>query len=144
MVRSIMLGALALAMVATAPASARNANPSETRGYYGNLPACDNPAVLSHISSGFASRETHFAGSMLAVANYDRIGQLGYRPWGADFIPRRFCTARVQLTDGALRRVDYSVRDGLGLFGWTWEVNWCVQGLDRHWTYQPDCSMARP
>lgn len=144
MIRSVMLGTLAFAMLASAPAAARNDNPSEYRGFSGNLPACDNPSVLGTLSSSFALRETSFADGRLSVGAYERIGEIGFRPWGANFIPRRFCTARAQFSDGRIRQVDYSVRDGLGLFGWTWEVNWCVQGLDRHWTYQPDCSMARP
>ena len=51
---------------------------------------------------------------------------------------------RIALNDGSLHRVDYSVRENLGLFGWTWNVNWCVSGLDRHRSYAPDCKMARP
>jgi hypothetical protein len=144
MIRSIMFGTMALALLAAVPAGARNDDPAENRGYYGNLPACDSPAVLGEISYSFSQRETYFASSTLAIATYERVGQLGLRPWGANFIPRRFCTARAQFSDGHVRQVDYSVRDGLGLFGWTWNVNRCVQGLDRHWTYQADCTMARP
>ena len=32
----------------------------------------------------------------------------------------------------------------LGLFGMTWNVNWCVAGLDRELSYAPNCKMARP
>jgi hypothetical protein len=110
---------------------------------YGNLPACDDPAVLGEITSWFNSRESKFWGPLQAVG-YDHIRPLGYRPWGDDFIPRRFCTGRIALNDGSLRRVDYSVRENLGLFGWTWNVNWCVNGLDRHRSYAPGCQMARP
>lgn len=110
---------------------------------YGNLPACDDPAVLGEITSWFNSREAKFWGPLQAVA-YDRIRPLAYRPWGADFIPRRFCSGRIALNDGSLHRVDYSVRENLGLFGLTWNVNWCVSGLDRHRSYAPDCKMARP
>lgn len=110
---------------------------------HGNLPACDDPAVLGEITSWFNSREAKFWGPLQAVA-YDHIRTLGYRPWGANFIPRRFCSGRIALNNGSLRRVDYSVRENLGLFGMTWNVNWCVSGLDRHRSYAPDCKMARP
>ncbi|HEV2511267.1 MAG TPA: hypothetical protein VGV58_17025 [Bosea sp. (in: a-proteobacteria)] len=110
---------------------------------YGNLPACEDPAVIGEITSRFNSRESKFWGPLQAV-NFDRVQPIAWRPWGADFIPRRFCTARVLTNDGVLRRVDYSVRENLGLFGYTWNVNWCVSGLDRHRSYAPDCKMARP
>jgi hypothetical protein len=110
---------------------------------YGNLPGCEDPAVLGEITSWFNSREAKFWGPLQALG-YDRIRPIGYRPWGDDFIPRRFCTGRVALNDGSLHRVDYSVRESLGLFGYTWNVNWCVSGLDRHRSYAPDCKMARP
>lgn len=110
---------------------------------YGNLPACDDPAVLGEITSWFDSRESKFWGPLRAVG-YDRIRPIGFRSWGDDMIPRRFCTGRIALNDGSLHRVDYSVRENLGLFGWTWNVNWCVNGLDRHRSYAPGCQMARP
>jgi len=110
---------------------------------YGNLPACEDPAVLGEISSWFNSREAKFWGPLQAVA-YDKVRPIGFRPLGDDFIPRRFCTARMALNDGTLHRVDYSVRENLGFLGLTWNVNWCVSGLDRHRTYAPDCKMARP
>ncbi len=110
---------------------------------YGDLPGCADPAVLGSLSSSFNARETKFWGP-LETLSYDRIGQLGYRPWGDDTIPRRFCTARVLLNNGLFHRVDYSVRENLGLFARGWNVNWCVSGLDRERSYAPDCKMARP
>jgi len=61
-----------------------------------------------------------------------------------DYIPRRFCTGTAILSDGVKRRIDYSVREGLGLIGVTWGVDYCVLGLDRNWAYAPACQMARP
>jgi hypothetical protein len=143
---------LALLLAATltlgSSAMARDLLPAEQRyfgswGFTGELPACDDPAVLGSLSSSFDSREYRFWGP-LQVSGYDKVRSVAYRPWGADFIPRRFCTARITLNDGKTRQVDYSVREDLGLFGWTWNVNWCVQGLDRHMSNAPDCRMARP
>lgn len=110
---------------------------------YGNLPGCTDPAVLSELTSWFNSRESTYWGPLQALS-YDRIAQIGYRPWGDDMIPRRFCTARLMLNNGVYHRVDYSVRENLGLFGMTWNVNWCVAGLDRELSYAPGCKMARP
>ncbi|MCU4180959.1 hypothetical protein [Bosea sp. BH3] len=110
---------------------------------YGALPACEDPAVLSELSGRFNSREATFWGPLQA-GSYDRIRQIGFRTWGDDFVPRRFCSGRVLLNDGIFRRVDYSVRENLGLFGMTWNLDWCVGGLDRQRSHAPDCQMARP
>lgn len=110
---------------------------------YGNLPACEDPAVLGEITSWFNSREQKFWGP-LQVVSYDHVRPIAFRPWGADFIPRRFCTGHVALNDGSWHRVDFSVREKLGLFGTGWNVNWCVAGLDHSRSYAPNCQMARP
>ena len=103
----------------------------------------DDPAVLGEMTSWFNSRESRFWGPLRALS-YDRVAETGFRPWGDDFIPRRFCSGRILLNNGVYHRVDYSVRENLGLFGLTWNVNWCVSGLDRLRSYAPDCQMARP
>jgi len=148
LLRTALLSVACLAGFSALAASGRYVAPPDRAEeriipMYGNLPACEDPAVLGEITSWFNSRESKFWGPLQAVS-YDRIRPIGYRPWGDDFIPRRFCTGRVQLNDGTLHRVDYSVRENLGLFGLTWNVNWCVSGLDRHRSYAPDCQMARP
>ncbi len=139
---------LAVTLSLVSQVTARDLLPAEQRyfgswGYTAELPACNDPAVLNSLTSSFDSREYRFWGN-LAVTGYDRVAPVAFRPWGADFIPRRFCTARVMLNDGKARQVDYSVREDLGLFGWSWNVNWCVHGLDRHMSNAPDCRMARP
>ena len=100
--------------------------------------------ALSAISAQFAEKESKFWNSSLEITGFADVHEVAFRPWARDSIPRRFCTARVMTNDGVLRRVDYSVRENLGLFGWTWNVNWCVDGLDRHRSYAPGCQMARP
>ena len=49
---------------------------------YGNLPACEDAAVLAEITSWFNSREAKFWGPLQAVA-YDKVRPLGFRPLGA-------------------------------------------------------------
>lgn len=142
---------VALACLSAAVASAQSRRHADPRDWaenrinpmIGALPFCHDPAVLGEVTSSFNSREATYWGPLQAVA-YDRVRELAYRPWGEDLIPRRFCSGFVALNDGTLRRVDYSVRENLGLFGLTWNVNWCVSGLDRHRSYAPECKMARP
>ena len=143
--------ALALACMAafggwSEPAAAQDRLLAEERVYpfSGVLPACSDGAVLSHIQRWFASREATYWQSTLTIDGFDRVGVVAERPWGAAYVPRRFCTARAHMSDGHVRRVDYFIKEDLGIIGMSWGVNWCVHGLDRNRAYAPDCKMARP
>jgi hypothetical protein len=132
-------------------AYARDQVPAEQRvaTYTGLLPSCDDPAVLEKIHARFVSREETYWKSGLRFFSLDHIRTIANRPHGKDYIPRRFCTGVVMLSDAKKRRIDYVIGEDLGItgsgfFGPNWNVNWCVQGLDRNMAYAPECRMARP
>jgi hypothetical protein len=112
--------------------------------YSGRLPACEDPMALAEIQSRFATKERRFWQSGLELVSFDRIRETGYRTWASDTIPRRFCSGRVQASDGVWRPVHYYIGEDLGLIGATWGVQWCVVGLDRNWANAPVCRMAQP
>ncbi len=129
-----------------APAFARELEPAERRDipFDASIPACHDPLVLYQISSRFASREWRFWNSGLSIVSFERLREEAWRPWGLDFIPRRFCTGYVHVSDGTKRRIDYSIREDLGFIGVGWGTDWCVAGLDRLYAYAPACKQARP
>jgi hypothetical protein len=110
----------------------------------GAIPACAAPEVISFIQSRFADNEASYWNSNLAISAIERVHAIGYRAWGLDFIPRRFCTGVALTTDGKHRQIDYSVIQDAGFAGYSWNVRWCVSGTDRQLAYAPDCKMARP
>ena len=59
-------------------------------------------------------------------------------------MPGRFCSAIIQISDGRTTVVHYSIAEDTGMIGMTWGVEWCVVGLDRNWSFNPACKMARP
>lgn len=146
---ALLLLVCALAMAAI-PAWARSGRqevvPAEERilPYEGSMPGCQDPAVLEKVSSMFAEKEAKFWNSSLTIQHYAEIKRIAWRPWGLDTIPRRFCTASARTSDGVRRRVDYSVREDLGVIGATWGVEYCVSGLDRSSAFAPGCRVARP
>ena len=81
---------------------ARELTPAEKRvfPYDAQIPACHDVAVLEKIASYFAEKETKFWQSNLRIAEYEQIRPVAWRPWGLDYIPRRFCTGRVVTSDG--------------------------------------------
>jgi hypothetical protein len=92
----------------------------------------------------FAEKEAKFWNSTLTITQYENIQRIAWRPWGLDTIPRRYCTATAWTSDGVRRKIDYSVREDLGIIGASWGVEYCVKGLDRAWAFAPGCRMARP
>jgi len=142
---ALLAGALLLPVLA-APVLGREINPAERRehDYEDSIPPCDHPAVTADIMGDFETRESRFWNSSLRIVQFDRIRQLAWRPWGLDYIPRRFCSGTVLTSDGVKRRVDYSVREDLGTIGVTWGTEWCVAGLDRNYAFSPGCKQARP
>ncbi len=139
-----------LALCAASPAAALSGRqevvPAERRvlPHDSHIPGCHDVLVLEKVSSRFAEKEAKFWRSPLTIVRYEDIRPIAWRPWGLDYIPRRFCTATAWTSDGARRRIDYSVREDLGIIGATFGVEFCVHGLDRNWAFAPNCKMARP
>ena len=159
--------ALSLALAVASPwladaALARPLTPAERRflPWTGEVPPCDTPEVLWNIQTRFSDTESEFWKSGLEMAGFDRFHQTGYRSNGADYIPRRYCTARAYFNDGKARQITYWIGEELGFAGGdffgllpltgrtnvfnNWGVTFCVNGLDRNYAFGQGCAAARP
>lgn len=149
MIRYLWLGlacaALALAVLGQ-PAQATSALERNFwlsgPGYDGSVPECD--AALAAISYQFAEKESRFWNSSLEIVGFSGVHEVTFRQWASQSIPRRFCAAQAQLSDGRVRRVHYSIIEDGGFAGFNSGVEWCVVGLDRNWAYNPSCRSAKP
>jgi hypothetical protein len=112
--------------------------------YDGVLPACDDQWALNKIAARFGEKESTFWNSPLAIQSFELVRETAFRPWAVNSIPRRFCSAVVNVSDGRKHAIHYSIAEDTGMIGMTWGVEWCVVGLDRNWAYNPACKMARP
>src|SRR5262245_16903683 len=110
--------------------------------YDGVLPPCE--AGLNVIAQRFAQKEGRFWSSDLQILGWDRVRETAFRPWAPQTIPRRYCTAVAQVSDGRPHTVHYLIIEDGGMIGMFWGVEWCVVGLDRNWAYNPACKMAQP
>lgn len=140
------IAAIGLGLVAPAPAQAaslleKNFGLSGAN-YDGDLPSCE--AALNKIAWRFASKEWHFWNSNAEIIAFENVREIVYRPWAQGTIPRRFCTAVALVNDGLKHKVSYSLIEDGGMIGQTWGVEWCVDGFDRNWAFNPRCKMARP
>ncbi|WP_420712626.1 hypothetical protein [Ancylobacter sp. SL191] len=177
--RRLGIGLAAAGLLAASLSGAQAANFFEKNfwlsgpNYSGKVPACDTPEALKRIRSEFATTEKRFWNSKLSIDSVGPVREIAFRPWGEDYIPRRYCQADVVISglegtpaftsEGAYgsgaydgkavtkvaqgghhRTVWYSLVEDGGFLGYSWGVEWCVEGLDRSWTYAPNCRMARP
>ena len=110
--------------------------------YDGVLPTCE--AALDKIAGRFAEKESRFWNSNAQILGFERVREIAYRPWAPGTIPRRFCTATALVNDGRKHAVSYWIGEDTGMIGGGWGVEWCVDGFDRNWAYNPHCKMARP
>jgi hypothetical protein len=144
--RSAILAAAVLALCAGS-ASARPHERAEdffTLNYDGRMPACDDGTSLYEISQRFATAEAFTFSSPLRMAAFTDIRQSGFRPNGPDFIPRRYCTAKVVFNDHSVRTMKYFIVESGGFMGFNRGVQFCVLGLDRYRAFSPDCDAAGP
>ncbi|WP_297296392.1 hypothetical protein [uncultured Methylovirgula sp.] len=143
-----LTAALAAAPFCAAPfvAAARPIVPAERRydSYAGVLPSCADPGVFARIRSLFHDRETEFWKSGLEIVNLGDVRETGFRSQGLDYIPRRYCEAQVYLNNQSVRPVTYSIVEDAGFIGFSYDVEWCVGGLDRNDAYGGYCRDARP
>ncbi|RBP17332.1 hypothetical protein DFR50_103219 [Roseiarcus fermentans] len=161
MLRAIMgslafLGAVSLAH-ADAPGPqpiTQYETPAEAmwKPFSADLPTCDDAGVLSTISGRFAEAENTYWGGVNAVSGIDGVREIGFRANGLAYIPRRYCVGRAAVVDSrdpppqrpTEHTVVYEVVAAGGIIGWSWGVQWCVEGFDRNQAYSPDCHVLRP
>jgi hypothetical protein len=144
--KSFVVAVIALLTLCGAAQAQGYSTPAEERfsPYSANLPACDDSGVLSTITHRFAQKEAGYWNSPLEIGGYDRIREIGFRANGIGYIPRRYCMARVQVSDSKPRAVIYQIGEDLGLIGLSYDVEWCVVSLDRNLAYAPGCQAVRP
>ncbi|WP_112662693.1 hypothetical protein [Microvirga flavescens] len=140
------LAALMSCAMLSTPVLAREITPAEERdsSYTASLPACEDPLVLYSVANRFSRKEARFWNSPLEIVQFEGVRQEAWRPWGLDYIPRRFCTGTVLISDGSRHRIDFSIRKDLDFIGVSWGTEACVEGFDRNYAYAPQCKQAQP
>ena len=109
----------------------------------GDLPACDNAAVLSTLSGRQAWAEAHTWKDGVTIAALERIGEQRLVTEGFSAIDRRYCAARAELTAAAPTMLYYVVSAGEGFAGYGWNVEFCLSGHDPYRVYGADCKILK-
>ena len=112
--------------------------------YDGHLPGCDEDWTLGRIRARFNEKENVYWSSGLGIRSFQNIREVEYRSGPAQTAPRRYCSALIEISDGAKRPLYYSISESGGMFGALYGVEWCIVGLDRNMGYGPNCRAAHP
>ena len=112
--------------------------------HHGIVPACDSSWALQIIAGRFGYKEWRYWGSSESISQFGDVREIAYRPWGYEYVPRRYCQAKVRVSDLRNTRVYYSIIEKGGFAGVGWDVEWCVVGYDHNLAYAPNCRAARP
>jgi hypothetical protein len=112
--------------------------------YYSLIPACDSAWTLTTISWQFFYKERRFWSSSNTLHGFEEVREIAFRPGAGDSIPRRYCEAKVRVSDGNETLVRYWIGSNTGFAGALWGVEWCVVGYDHNLAYAPRCRMALP
>jgi hypothetical protein len=110
----------------------------------GDLPACDEPGVLSRVAEKFAYADAHVILSGLAIAHFDRIRQNALRAGGPGLIDRRYCSATAWMSNGRKSEAVYLIESRQGFASLGWNVESCLTGFDPYHVYDAWCRSIRP
>lgn len=135
------------ALVAAGSLTGTMANAADlVAGVYASDPgACADSRVLGRISERFRYQVRNVPNLPdVAIVDFSRIGQTRYLPKREKWpVERRYCHARVSLSDGRSRRVWYLIEHPLGFAGIGSNVEFCVSGFDRWHVYNGNCRVLR-
>lgn len=112
--------------------------------YDRDMPACDYAPALDRIIANFRTKEYGFWNSQLRIVGIENIRETAVLSWAAQSIPRRYCSGVAVINDGLKHPIYYSIAEDTGMIGQDWGINFCVEGLDRNWAYNPACRSAKP
>ena len=140
----LVSAAALLLVLGTAPALAGVAEEPRLAG----TSACDDEGVLARIRHRFAYGAANVEKRDLGIVGIDRIRQIRAEVDKPSPIARRWCSARVALSDGSRSTLHWVVGGGVGFAGpgLAWipdEVDFCVMGHDRWRVHDGACRTTR-
>ncbi|MCX5493244.1 hypothetical protein OSH11_00855 [Kaistia dalseonensis] len=109
----------------------------------GRVPLCDDPSVTNDITKrvNWANDVTWKTG--LSIGDFQRIDQTSFKPGYPGLIDRRFCHARVAVSDGREANVYYLIEERQGFASIGWGVEFCIPGQDPWRVYDGNCRTLR-
>ncbi|MDR3496528.1 MAG: hypothetical protein P4L82_18160 [Ancalomicrobiaceae bacterium] len=108
-----------------------------------SVPKCEEGIVLDTIRSKFGTADAAILHRGLAIATVDRIHQAYEGQNDPSPVYRRYCEARAELNDGKHTALYYLVEQDAGFVGVTWNVEYCMIGLEPWRVHDGRCHTVR-
>ncbi len=99
------------------------------------FPACNSQDVAERILTRFNKTEEIYwekRGLVLNAVNNRHLHS--ENPFKESPINRRYCHGDAVFKNGKKRRIHFLIEEGAGFAGYTWNVEYCIHGLDP-WKY---------
>lgn len=99
------------------------------------FPLCESDKVLQKLVKRFNKTEkVYWSSRSLVLSNIDNAHQHSVNPFPDSPVNRRYCHGDAVFDNGKKRRVHFLIEEGAGFAGFTWNVEYCIHGLDP-WKY---------
>ncbi len=135
---------LLITAIAFTTLSIGNAQPTHAF-FKQELPACNSEKVLKKIASRFNKTEDiYWEERGLSVSSISNPHLHADNPSKGLQINRIYCHGTAHFEDGSKRKIHYLLEEGAGFAGFTWNVEYCIHGLDPWKYYDGRCRVLGP
>jgi hypothetical protein len=108
-----------------------------------SVPSCEQSSVIDTIRSKFDTTDARILHAGLSLGTIDRITQAYAGQNDPSRYARRYCEARVTLSDGKRSTLYYLLEQNAGFVGVTWNVEFCVLGYEPWHIHDGRCHTVR-
>ena len=104
------------------------------------FPACTSEKVLRKLVKRFNQTENiYWEERGLVLAEVQNPHHHSTNPFADSPINRHYCHGDALFENGARHRVHFLIEQGAGFAGFTWNVQYCIHGLDPWRYYDGNC-----
>ncbi|MBN9017089.1 MAG: hypothetical protein J0H11_06700 [Rhizobiales bacterium] len=146
MVRALFAMLMIALLGSVAAAGTRDLdNPAVTVGPLsrGSVPTCDQNSVLGNVAKRYHTVQTDLWQTDLSIATIRKINQTAFLPGDPGLLDRRFCHAKVELSNGRPADLFYLIEERQGFASIGWGVEFCVAGQDPWRVFDGGCRTVR-
>ncbi len=108
-----------------------------------SLPACTSSTVLEKIVKRYNKADRNLWQNGVQIDAINGAYEHTVNSYYNSSIARRYCRAKVYLSNGRHYPVYFLIERGMGLAGTGWGVEYCLKGSDRWYAYGGWCRVLR-
>ena len=147
MIKKLLSGLVAIAVIAltfaTLSFSSATAGLLDKHIQHKTFPDCHDPKVLGKIIERFNWAENRTWNRGFTLDDIERTRERSYQGPHDSSIPRRYCRGHALLSNGKHPTLFYLIEGGQGFAGNSFNVEFCISGMDEWNNYDGSCRAIR-